>query len=125
MPGEAPGLTEDRDFARVLHVASSLPEVLESRSYGTPALKLRGRLLARLREANVLAVHCPLELKEVLIDSEPDKYFETPHYQGWPMILMRLDAVDDIDLLERLTCAWLHKAPKRLADTFVAAQKAV
>lgn len=69
----------------------------------------------------VLVVMVPLGLKEALIEAEPEKYFETPHYTGWPAMLVRLDAVSDDELRTRLECAWLEKAPKKLADAFGAA----
>lgn len=72
----------------------------------------------------VLVVMVPLGLKEALIEAEPEKYFETPHYAGWPAMLVRLDAVSDAELTNRLECAWMEKAPKKLASQFELQRKA-
>lgn len=67
----------------------------------------------------VLVVMVPLGLKEALIEAEPDKYFETPHYAGYPAMLVRLDAVSDEELVTRLECAWTEKAPPKLVKAKV------
>ena len=103
-------------FGRVVSLAAHLPEVEQSTSYGTPSLKVRGKSFCRMKEGmdNVLVVHIPLALKEALIEAEPDKYFETPHYAGYPAMLLRIDAVSDDELRTRLDCAWAQKAPAKL-----------
>ena len=58
--------------------------------------------------------------KRALIESDPDIYFTTPHFDGYPAILARLDVLDVSELAELITEAWLNRAPKRLADAFVA-----
>ena len=58
--------------------------------------------------------------KRALIESDPDIYFTTPHFDGYPAILARLDVLDVSELAELVTEAWLNRAPKRLADAFLA-----
>jgi hypothetical protein len=58
--------------------------------------------------------------KRALIESDPDIYFTTPHFDGHPAILARLDVLDVAELAELITEAWLNRAPKRLADAFLA-----
>jgi hypothetical protein len=58
--------------------------------------------------------------KRALIESDPDIYFTTPHFDGYPAILARLDVLDVAELAELITEAWLNRAPKRLADAFLA-----
>jgi hypothetical protein len=108
-------------FARVIRLAAHLPLVEPGTSYGTPALLVKGKAFVRVKERmdDVLVVMVPIGLKEALIEAEPEKYFETPHYAGWPAMLVRLGAVSDADLTARLDCAWLEKAPKRLAATYL------
>lgn len=107
-------------FARVAALASGLPEVERGTSYGTPSLKVRGKSFCRMKETmdGVLVVMVPLGLKDALIEAEPGKYFETPHYTGWPAMLVRLDAVSDDELKTRLACAWAEKSPAKLKREF-------
>ncbi|HWH09954.1 MAG TPA: MmcQ/YjbR family DNA-binding protein [Solirubrobacteraceae bacterium] len=104
------------DWSRVLELAGKLPEVEPGYSYGTPALKLRNKLIARLREdGETLVVRADVEEREALIAAAPEKFFLTPHYQPHPWVLVRLSRVDAEELRELLTDAWLLRAPKRLA----------
>ena len=98
-------------------IALSLPETEERPSYGTPGFRVRDRLFARIRDGGeVLVVWCADQgEKELLIGSEPAKFFTTPHYDGHSSVLVRLGAVDRDELAELLTDAWRVRAPKRLA----------
>ena len=102
------------DIDRVARLAAHLPAVEVARWYGTPALKVAGKGFVRLKEPGILVVMCPPGLKEALIEAEPALYFETPHYYGWPAMLVRLDRIDDDRLRDRIECAWQEKAPKKL-----------
>jgi hypothetical protein len=100
-------------------IALSLPETEERPSYGTPGFRVKDRLFARIREPGVLVVWCADEgEKDFLIRAEPEKFFTIPHYDGYPSVLVRLDAVDRDELAELLTDAWRTRAPKRLAASF-------
>jgi hypothetical protein len=92
-----------------------LPEVELSTSYGDPSLKLRGKVLVTVKEAGILYLPCPLEVKEMLIEMAPEIYYQTDHYSGWPGLLVRLDPIGDEELALRLEDAWLYRAPKSLA----------
>ena len=111
---------QEADFERVTRLAraAGLPEVTLGTSYGTPALEVRGKSFVRIRQAGILVVMCALEEKEMLMEAEPDLYFETDHYKGWPAMLVRLAAINDADLTQKLLAAWRQKAPKRLAASF-------
>jgi hypothetical protein len=102
----------------VREIALSLPETTEKLSYGTPGFRVRDRLFARLRdEGEVLVLwRESLEEKEFLLEAEPGKFFTTPHYDGYPMILIRLDAVDRKELAELIEESWRLRAPKRLVE---------
>jgi hypothetical protein len=58
--------------------------------------------------------------KEALVADDPSVYFTTPHFNGYPAVLVRLDAIGLEDLEELLTEAWLAQAPKSLASTYLA-----
>ncbi len=104
----------ESEIERAARLAAGLPEVELSTWYGTPSLKVAGKSFLRVKEPGVLVVMCPLGLKEALMEAEPSLYFETPHYSGWPAMLVRLDAIDDERLRDRIECAWGEKAPKKL-----------
>jgi hypothetical protein len=105
---------QESDIERAARLAGQLPEVEVSTWYGTPALKVGGKGFVRVKAPGILVVLCPLELKEALIEAEPDLYYETAHYRGWPAMLVRLDAIDDERLHDRLECAWRQRAPGKL-----------
>ena len=103
----------------VRRLASELPEVEEGTSYRRPAMKVRGKMIAAMspHEEGALVVRADLLEKPLLLESRPDVYFTTPHYDGWPMLLVRLEEADDDALRERLEDSWLLAAPPRLAAT--------
>lgn len=103
-----------RAFDRLRAAVGDLAEITEGTSYGTPSLHVRKKFLCRVKDAETVAVMCPLEEKEMLIEAEPTVYFETPHYQGWPVVLVRIDAIGDLELHHRLDRAWTMQAPKSL-----------
>ena len=95
-------------FARVVDLAGRLPGVVESRSYGTPSIKVKRKLLARLRSEaeGGLAIMCDFMDREMLLQAAPETFYITDHYADWPMILINLETVrwDAMpDILER---AW-------------------
>jgi len=54
--------------------------------------------------------------REALLKGQPDVFFTTPHYDGYPNILVRLEAVDRQELTELLEESWRFRAPPRLID---------
>ncbi len=100
----------------VRRVALSLPEVQESSSYGTASFKIRRKLFARLRdEDTVLVVRIDLADKDHLIGMRPDIYFSTPHYDGYPAVLVKLDAIDEGEMRRLLAASWRMIAPPTLS----------
>ena len=98
-------------------LALALPEVTEGRSYGTPAFHVRGKLLARLCEdGETLAIKIEPAEREFRILANPDAFFVTDHYVGYPMMLVRLSVVQADDLRLLLEQAWRMVAPKRLVQ---------
>ena len=60
-----------------------------------------------------------LVAKEALLADDPDVFFTTPHFDGYPAVLVRLDRIAVADLEEVIVEAWLARAPKRLAREYV------
>lgn len=110
------------DWQLVRTIALALPEVDESGEERT-AFRVRGKLFAwaaRERDGGGLGIRVEREEKQLILDSNPSVYFSGPHYEGWPGVQIRLEAVGEDELRERLEDAWLIQAPKRLANAFLA-----
>lgn len=104
----------------VVAIGRRLPEVEESTSYGTPALKVRGKFMGRLRtNPDALALRViDLQEQEALVKGRPDVFFLTPHYEGHPYVLVRLEEIDRALLAELIEDAWRTQAPKRLVAAY-------
>jgi len=111
---------DDPDIQRAARLAAHLPGVEIAFWYGTPALKVGGKGFARVKQPGVLVLMCPLETKAHLFETEPRSFFETDHYEGWPALLVRLDAIGDAALRHRIEVAWLQKAPAKLVRAWEA-----
>lgn len=105
-------------YEAFVKMALCLPGVEASTSYGTPSLKVKGKLLCRLRtEAEgALALMCDFIDREMLLQAAPDTFFITDHYANYPMILVRLNKVLPAALPDLLERAWRMRAPKKLVQ---------
>ena len=106
----------------VREIALSFPEVEES-SEDRVAFRVRGKLFAwaaRERDGGGLGIRVDRDDKQLILDSNPDVYFTSRHYDGWPGVQIRLEAIDREELRMRLEDAWLIQAPKKLAASYVA-----
>ncbi|HET9780102.1 MAG TPA: MmcQ/YjbR family DNA-binding protein [Propionibacteriaceae bacterium] len=107
--------------ADVRVIALSLPGTTEEQWYQTPGYKVAGKGFLRFRaeaEGSLVVFVSDLGEKEALLTSNPDAFFTTPHYDGWPIVLVNLDVVDHDELRELITDSWLIKAPPRLRRQF-------
>jgi hypothetical protein len=109
----------------VVEIGLRFPGVEVGTSYGTPALRVGNRGgMCRLRtdpDALVLRV-VDMDEREALLQGQPDAFFTTPHYDGYPYVLVRLDAVDPEELAELLEDAWRIRAPKRVVAEYDASR---
>lgn len=72
-------------------------------------------------EGDILGVRVSDEgVKFALIADEPTVYFTTPHFDGYPAVLLRLGEIEVRDLAEVITEAWLTQAPRKLVQEFLA-----
>jgi hypothetical protein len=94
-------------FDTVLAIGEKLPGTEAATAYGSPALKVNGRMYAciainKAAEPNSLVVHvADFEQRDALLAEEPDTYYVKPHYERYPVILVRLarvtrDALEDL-----------------------------
>lgn len=63
-----------------------------------------------------------LGAREALLADDPSVYFTTPHFEGYPAVLVQLARIGSEELHELIVEAWLARAPKRLAAAYVASQ---
>jgi hypothetical protein len=119
----------------VRRIALALPEAGEQSSRGLASWRVRdkGFVWERpLRQADIRALgnSAPtgpilgarvehLVAKEALLADDPDVFFTTPHFDGYPAVLVRLDRITLEDLEEVIVEAWLARAPKRLAQEYI------
>src|ERR1700752_1114807 len=106
---------ESVDFEAARQWLLALPGVEEGTSYGTPAFKVGGKFLARLREdGDSLVIKVEYAVREVLMAANPETFYITDHYSCYPMMLVRLSRVKPDELKGLLEEAWRNLAPKRL-----------
>jgi hypothetical protein len=103
--------------SQIRRIAMSLPGAYEHASYdGHPSWRTKPRMFTWIRDnpkALVVWVES-LDDKEMMIASEPRVFFTTPHYDGYAMVLVRLEAVDVKRARELITESWRLRAPKSL-----------
>ena len=100
----------------VIELGLRFPGVEVSTSFGTPSLKASGKMMCRMRagpDALVIRVTDMLE-REAMVHGDPNVFFITPHYESWPYVLVRLEAVDPIEMSELVEEAWRIQSPKRV-----------
>src|SRR3954470_9476139 len=100
----------------VVEIGRRFPGVEVGTSYGTPSMNVRGKFLCRMRTNPDALVVRTIDLAdaEALLKGRPDVFFTTPHYDGYPAVLVRLDAVDRELLAELIEDAWRLQASKRV-----------
>lgn len=105
-----------RGYDRFLRIALAMPGTETSTSYGTPSVKVKGKLLSRWRtEAEgALAIRCDFLDRQILLLAQPEVFFLTDHYRDYPMILMRLDKASREVMADAVERAWRRVAPAKL-----------
>lgn len=99
----------------VRRIALSLPGAYEQESYGgRPSWRTKPRMFTWIRdEPDALVVWVDsLEAKESLLASDPGAFFTTTHYDGHPVVLVRMEAVDISELTELICDSWTLRAPR-------------
>lgn len=118
----------------VRRIALALPETSERLSRERCQWRVKDKLFVwerplRRGEIEALGADAPdgpilgarvehLVAKEALLADDPAVYFTTPHFEGYPAILVRLDRIGTEDLEEVIVEAWLARAPKKLAEVY-------
>jgi hypothetical protein len=108
------------EYRRVLSIALALPGVEECTAYGTPGLRVKGKILARLRaEAEgARARRCDFIDSEILLKAAPRPFFVTDNYRNNTMVLGRLNKVRLRELPALIERAWRTVAPPKLVAEY-------
>jgi hypothetical protein len=118
----------------VRRIALALPETSERESRGHASWRVRDKHFVWERplrrsdlealgddapEGPILGACVEHEVaKEALLADDPGVFFTTPHFDGYAIVLVRLDQIGLDDLEEVIVEAWLNRAPKRLAREY-------
>jgi len=110
-----PSKAANKHFAAALKLAKRFPGIEIETSYGTPAIKVKGKFMARLRtEAEGwLAIRCDFVDREMLLQAAPHVFHLTDHYRNSPAILVDLAAIEKDALVDILESAWRMTASKK------------
>ena len=102
------------DFETLRQIALAFPGMEEGYSYGTRAFRVRKKFFARIKEDGETLVLKVGDLeKDFLLEAEPDIYFSTDHYNGYPAVLIRLPIITPEDLRDVIEKAWRKMAARR------------
>ena len=98
-------------FDTVRAIAKLLPDVEEGTAYGSPAVKLRGQLLAcmatnKAAEPNTLVVRVSFDQRDAMIADDPETYYLKDHYVGYPCVLARLSKIQPDALRDLVHAGW-------------------
>jgi len=134
-PANSAKLMAMADWTDVRRIALSLPETTEQSMHGLPSWRVRKKLFVwerplRKSDLEALGEAAPdgpilgarvehLLAKEALLADDPTVYFTTPHFDGYPSVLVRLERIAVSELEELTIEAWLARAPKRLAKQYL------
>lgn len=108
------------DFETVRKIALELPDVEESTAYGSPAIKVRGKLLTciainKSAEPDTLVVRIDFEQRDDLLSGAPDVYYLTDHYANYPSVLVRLSRIQPEALRDLLRASHRFVTTKTVA----------
>ena len=108
--------TDKARFKAAFKLAQRFPGVELSTSYGTPAIKVKGKFMARLRSEaeGWLAIRCEFLLRDILLKAAPDVFHLMDHYRDHPAILVDLKKIRKAALLDILEQGWRMSASKKL-----------
>lgn len=111
-------------FDDIRKLALAWPEVEDGTSYGTAALKVRKKPLARLKEDgdSLVVLGVPLDERDMLVESQPKLFYFTDHYRDYPMMLVRLSKAKRISVEPLLRRRWRELASKAAVREFDAGQ---
>ena len=106
-------------YSELTDILLKWPLVEASTSYGTPSLKVKGKLLTRLKEDgdSLLIKGVEPDERAMLCEAFPDLYYFTDHYRDYPMVLIRLSRADAKTVTTMLDRTYQSLLPKSYRQT--------
>lgn len=103
-------------FEDVVRLTADLPGIEAGTSHGTPALRVGKKFMCRMREdGETLVLKAVEDIEQrFLMETQPDVFYKTPHYQGYDIVLIRLSQVGEDQLRDLLEQSWTRLAGKGL-----------
>lgn len=102
-----------KDWDEVAACALKLPGAELSTSYGQPAIKVGGKMFVSTgHELGSFHVRSPHDEKTVLIETDPDTFWQTAHYENWPGLLVRFGTSDPERVRLVIRRAWWDRLGK-------------
>ncbi|VIO80745.1 MmcQ/YjbR family DNA-binding protein [Bradyrhizobium ivorense] len=107
-------------FDDIRTLALTWPEVEDGTSYGTPALKVRKKLLVRLREDgdSLVMPGVPPDERDMLVERQPGVFYFTDHYRDYPTVLIRLSKAKRASVEPLLRRHWRTLASKQAVKEY-------
>src|ERR1700736_2239844 len=104
----------------VRSIALAWTEVEDGTSYGTPALKVRKKMLVRLKEDgdSLVMPGVPPDERDMMVESQPEVFYFTDHYRDYPMVLIRLSRAKRGTVEALLRRQWRALASKAARKAF-------
>lgn len=99
----------------------SLPDTIERQWYGTPGFRVKDKGFLRIRteaEGGLMVYVADLGEKDAPLASEPNKFFTTPHYDGYPSVLVNLPEIGLDELRGLIIESWRLRAPAKLLRAY-------
>jgi len=98
----------------IVKIGLEKPDVEDTIAWGTPALKRKKKFMLRLKEdGESIAVKLDWDNHDRLLAAQPDVFFKTDHYSGYPALLVRLDILDEDLAREVVHLSWTD-APNKV-----------
>jgi hypothetical protein len=103
----------------ICKLGAAFPGTERATSYGTPALKVKGKLLARLKEdGESMVLRVSFVVRDHLMMTEPATFYITDHYRNYPAVLVKLAHADSLVIQQLLEDAWREAAPKTVLKAY-------
>ena len=109
-----------RNWDQVVAFALSLPDTYMESFYGTPCPKVNKKAFVSPSHEAATSFHVPSphDEKAILLETDPDTFWQTPHYEKWPGLLVRYGSRDPGRVRTVITRAWWDRASKQQRMAF-------